>query len=85
MHFLAIFIESIRLYDYKRNTQSFQDFTVLLIGITLLAGAVLVRTSIEGAGWWQIFLQSRILKINLSKRTTISKKNYQISRIFYAQ
>jgi hypothetical protein len=31
--------------------------TVLLIGIILLAGAVLVRTLIEGRGWWHVFLQ----------------------------
>jgi len=31
--------------------------TVLLIGLILLAGAVLVRTLVEGKGWWRMFLQ----------------------------
>jgi hypothetical protein len=31
--------------------------TVLLVGIILLAGAVLVRTLIEGPGWWRVFLK----------------------------
>ena len=31
--------------------------TVLLVGIILLAGAVLVRTLVEGTGWWRVFLR----------------------------
>jgi len=31
--------------------------TVLLVGILLLAGAVLVRTLVEGRGWWRVFLR----------------------------
>jgi membrane-bound metal-dependent hydrolase YbcI (DUF457 family) len=29
--------------------------TVLLFGLLLLAGAVLVRTLVEGKGWWRVF------------------------------
>ena len=31
--------------------------TVLLIGLLLLAGAVLVRTLVEGKDWWKVFFQ----------------------------
>jgi membrane-bound metal-dependent hydrolase YbcI (DUF457 family) len=31
--------------------------TVLIVGIILFAGAVLVRTLIEGSGWWRVFLK----------------------------
>ena len=30
--------------------------TVLLIGIILLCGALLLRTRIEGTGWWRVFI-----------------------------
>ena len=33
------------------------NITVLLVGIILLAGAVLVRTLIDGKGWWSVFLR----------------------------
>ena len=31
--------------------------TVLLVGIILLATTVLVRTLVEGTGWWRVFLR----------------------------
>jgi hypothetical protein len=30
--------------------------TVLLVGIILFCGALLLRTRIEGMGWWRVFL-----------------------------
>lgn len=33
------------------------DSTGLLVGIILPAGTVLLRTFIEGKGWWLVFLQ----------------------------
>jgi hypothetical protein len=35
---------------------------VLVIGILLLTGALLVRTLVEGKGWWKVFLQGGIRK-----------------------
>ena len=37
---------------------------VLLIGIIFLAGALCVRTLVEGRGWWKVFLQGGIQKGN---------------------
>lgn len=33
------------------------DSSVLAVGMVLLAGALLVRTYVEGAGWWRVFLR----------------------------
>jgi hypothetical protein len=46
----------IGILEETRNFFGIASSTVLLIGIILLAGAVLVRTLIEGRGWWQVFL-----------------------------
>ena len=40
-----------------RNILGIASSTVLLIGLILLTGAVLIRTLIEGKGWWRVFLQ----------------------------
>jgi membrane-bound metal-dependent hydrolase YbcI (DUF457 family) len=39
------------------NIFGIANSTVLPIGIILLAGVVLVRTLVEGTGWWRVFLQ----------------------------
>jgi hypothetical protein len=43
--------------DKTRNLFGIANSTVLLAGIILLAGAVLVRTLIEGTDWWRVFLR----------------------------
>ena len=40
-----------------RNFFGIANSTVLLVGIILLAGAVLVRTLVDGKGWWRVFLR----------------------------
>ena len=45
------------IMEETRNIFGIANATVLLIGIILLAGAVLLRTLIEGRGWWQVFLK----------------------------
>ena len=35
---------------------------VLFVGIILLVGAVVVRTLIEGKGWWRVFFLGGIKK-----------------------
>jgi membrane-bound metal-dependent hydrolase YbcI (DUF457 family) len=44
------------IMDKTRNLFWIANDTVLLIGIILLAGAVLVRTLVEGTGWWRVFI-----------------------------
>jgi hypothetical protein len=39
------------------NIFGIANSTVLLIAILLLAGAVLLRTLVEGTGWWRVFFQ----------------------------
>jgi membrane-bound metal-dependent hydrolase YbcI (DUF457 family) len=46
----------IGIIQETRNIFGIASSTVLLIGIILLIGAVLVRTLIEGRGWWRVFL-----------------------------
>jgi membrane-bound metal-dependent hydrolase YbcI (DUF457 family) len=33
------------------------DSTVLIVGIILLASSVVIRTFVDGKGWWDVFLQ----------------------------
>jgi len=40
-----------------RNVFGIASSTVLVVGIILLAGALLLRTIIEGTGWWRVFLK----------------------------
>ncbi len=47
----------IGIMQETRNLFGIASTTVLLIGIILLALAVLVRTLIEGTGWWRVFLR----------------------------
>jgi len=47
----------IGIMQEPRNLFGLASSTVLLIGIILLALAVLVRTLIEGTGWWRVFLR----------------------------
>jgi len=47
----------IGIMQEPRNLFGIASSTVLLIGIILLALAVLVRTLIEGTGWWRVFLR----------------------------
>ena len=39
------------------NLFGMANSTVLIVGLTLLIGALLVRTYIEGPTWWRIFLK----------------------------
>jgi membrane-bound metal-dependent hydrolase YbcI (DUF457 family) len=39
------------------NLFGIANSTVLVVGIALLIGALLVRTCVEGTGWWRVFLQ----------------------------
>jgi membrane-bound metal-dependent hydrolase YbcI (DUF457 family) len=39
------------------NVFGIANSTVLLVGIILLYGALILRTRIEGTGWWRVFLQ----------------------------
>jgi len=39
------------------NIFGIANSTVLLVGIILLAGAVLLRTLVDGKGWWSVFLR----------------------------
>jgi len=45
------------IMDKTRNLFGIANSTVLLAGIILLAGAVLLRTLIEGTDWWRVFLR----------------------------
>jgi membrane-bound metal-dependent hydrolase YbcI (DUF457 family) len=45
------------ILENTRNLFWIANDTVLLIGLILLAGAVLVRTLVEGTGWWRVFLR----------------------------
>lgn len=45
------------IMENTRNLFGIANSTVLIIGIVLLAGAVLVRTLVEGTGWWRVFLK----------------------------
>jgi hypothetical protein len=47
----------IGIMQETRNLVGVASSTVLLIGIILLAGAVLLRTLVEGTDWWRVFLQ----------------------------
>ena len=47
----------IGIMQETRNLFGIASTTVLLIGIILLALAVLIRTLIEGTGWWRVFLR----------------------------
>ena len=47
----------IGIINETRNFFGIANSTVLLIGIILLAGALLLRTLIEGRGWWRVFLK----------------------------
>ena len=46
----------IGIMQETRDIFGIASSTVLLIGIILLAGSVLLRTFIEGTGWWRMFL-----------------------------
>jgi membrane-bound metal-dependent hydrolase YbcI (DUF457 family) len=50
-------IFGIGIMQETRDFFGIASSTVLLIGIILLAGAVLLRTLVEGTGWWRVFLQ----------------------------
>jgi membrane-bound metal-dependent hydrolase YbcI (DUF457 family) len=50
-------ILGIGIMEETRDIFGIASSTVLLTGVILLTGAVLVRTRIEGTGWWRIFLQ----------------------------
>jgi hypothetical protein len=45
------------ILDKTRDFFGIANTTVLITGLVLLAGAVLVRTVVEGKGWWRVFLQ----------------------------
>jgi len=47
----------IGIMEETRNIFWIANSTVLLIGMILFSGAVLLRTFIEGRGWWQVFLK----------------------------
>ena len=47
----------IGIMQETRNLVGVASSTVLLIGIILLALAVLLRTLVEGTDWWRVFLQ----------------------------
>jgi hypothetical protein len=48
----------IGIMQETRNIFGIASSIVLLIGILLLVGAVLLRTIIEGTGWWRVFLRA---------------------------
>ena len=54
----------------SRNFFWIADGMVLLIGLIFLAFAVLIRTLVDGKGWWRVFLQGGRIE-----------KNYGILRI----
>ena len=45
------------ILEGPRNLFGIANSSVLLIGIILLVLAVLVRTHVEGTGWWRVFLR----------------------------
>jgi len=47
----------IGILEGPRNFFGIANSSVVLIGIILLVLAVLVRTLVEGTGWWRLFLQ----------------------------
>jgi len=47
----------IGIIQETRNIFGIASSTVLVVGLILLIVAVLVRTFIEGRGWWRVFLQ----------------------------
>jgi hypothetical protein len=50
-------IFGIGILEGPRNLFGIANSTVLLIGIILFVCAVLVRTIVEGTGWWRVFIQ----------------------------
>jgi hypothetical protein len=50
-------IYGIGIMPETRNFFGIANSTVLLVGIVFLGGAVLVRTLVDGKGWWHVFLR----------------------------
>jgi hypothetical protein len=57
----------IGILEGPRNLIGVANSTVLLIGMILLVCAVLVRTSVEGTGWWKVFLRGGRTGTNFSR------------------
>jgi hypothetical protein len=60
--------ESLKTLDVLRIANS----TVLAVGILLMTGAILLRTVLEGSGWWKVFLQGGRKRSPVSCKRSLS-------------
>jgi hypothetical protein len=56
---MAMHLKNIGILKGPANIFGITHSTELFIGLVLVAGAVKLRTLVEGIGWWSFFLEGK--------------------------